>query len=111
MNWLTNAKTVITGLVAVIGGLIALAVYWDGWTVTEAEAGQAHQQIQQKFESYQKQQYRADKADRLDRFQREMDRIDYQLISEDLTPHQREYLTNKRRDIEHKIQCVENDTC
>jgi hypothetical protein len=101
----------ITAVVAIIAALAALAVYWDGWTVSEVEAAQEHEKITQRFESYQAQQYRADKADRIDRFQREIDRIDFQQISDELTERQREYLTNKRRDIERKMTCVEKDDC
>ena len=106
----TKAKA-WAGVVTSLAAVVAICVASYGHFMTDAEAADQHQQIVQKQESYQAQQYRADKADRLDRFQREMDRIDFNLISDELTERQREYLTNKRRDIERKMSCVEKDDC
>jgi len=106
----TKAKA-WAGVVTSVAAVVAICVASYGHFMTDAEAADQHQQIVQEQESYRAQQYRADKADRLDRFQREIDRIDFQLISDDLPDRQREYLTNKRHDIERKMACVEKDDC
>ena len=106
----TTVKTIAGG---VTGAVAILGVVYTGYAhfTTDAEASEAHGQITEELHDYQEQQFKADKADRLDRFQREIDRIDYELISESLTAQQREYLKRKRHDIERKMECVEGGKC
>ena len=108
-----NFKELITDIKILSSTLAAIAMITGfGYAVyghfhTDAEAA-VHVLA---FEDYQKAQYQADKFDRLDRVQREIDRIDFQLISEDLTSRQREYLESKRRDLEKKMECIRRDEC
>ena len=111
LDKLNQVKGALTAVVAIIAATIALWAYWDRWFVSEAEAGEEHAKIQNQFESYQQQQYRAHKSDRLDRFKREINRIDYQLLSQQISAQQREYLQNQRKDVMRKIDCVEKDEC
>ena len=80
---------------------------WVSYLHTDAEA-QVHIQ---EYEGYKVQQYAADKFDRIDRVEREIARIDFQLLSEDLSPKEREFLKNKRLDLMAKIQCIREDKC
>lgn len=90
-------------LVAVVTTLLV----WASYLHTDAEA---FVHIQD-FESYQEQQFKADKFDRVDRVQREIDRIDFQLLEETLSETKRDYLKNKRNDLVNKITCIQNDSC
>ena len=49
--------------------------------------------------------------DRIDRHQREIDRIEYQLISEELTDKQRDYLLSKKQELRDLIKCIREDKC
>jgi hypothetical protein len=80
---------------------------WVSYLHTDAEAA-VHVAD---FQDYQAQQLKSDKYDRVDRIQREIDRIDYQLLDVDLPQHKREYLTHKRTDLVEKIACIREDNC
>ena len=105
-DFLTDIKAVtstVAGLAVVVGILWAMYSHF----YTDAEAAEHIKE----FEGYQQQQYAADKFDRVDRVQREIDRIDYQLLDIDLPQHKREYLMNKRADLVKKIECIRRDEC
>jgi hypothetical protein len=90
-------------VVAVAGTIFV----WIGYLHTDAEA-MVHVED---FENYQEQQLKSDKFDRIDRIQREIDRIDYQLLEVELPQHKRDYLTHKREDLVEKTKCIRADTC
>ena len=87
---------------------------WGGLLHTDAEA-QVHVDD---FVDYQTRQlaadersYKSDIRDRADRVQREIDRLDYQLLDENLARNKRTYLTNKRTDMVNNIACIRDETC
>ncbi len=96
-----------TGAFLSLVAAVAIVYGWTSMLHTDAEA-QVHKD---EFLNYQKQQYRADKADRVDRVQREIDRIDFQLLTDDLPLKKAEYLKNKRADLKAKIECIQKDEC
>lgn len=104
MKLLTDVKAVL-GMIAAVGtaGAVLIAVY--SHFHTDAEAAQHVKD----FENYQKQQYLADKQDRIDRHKREVNRIEYQLLSEDLSPKQIEYLNSKKTEMRDLIKCIRED--
>ena len=63
------------------------------------------------FVDYKSLQYKADKFDRVDRVQREIDRIDYELLTTELSQKQKDYLKTKRGDLVKKIECIQKDEC
>ena len=97
--WVTTFITVVAGFTIVYN--------WVGLLHTDVEAA-VHVDD---FVGYQEQQLQSDKQDRVDRVKREIDRIDYDLLSEDLSARQREYLENKRRDLAKQIECIRRDEC
>ena len=99
------------GVVTSLAAVVAICVASYGHFMTDAEAADQHQQIVQEQESYRAQIYRADKQDRIDRHTREINRIEYQLISEDLTERQRDYLIGKRTELYSLIDCIRKDLC
>jgi hypothetical protein len=104
--FLADLKTIagtIVGLAAAVAVLFAVYSHFH----TDAEAAEHVE----KFESYQAQQYAADKFDRVDRVEREIDRIDYDLLSDELTLKQIDYLKFKREDLKDKIKCIQEDNC
>ena len=90
-------------LVAVSGVLFA----WGSLLQTDAEA----QEHVNDFHSYQQQQINSDKNDRVDRVQEQIRRIDFQLLSKELTDVEREYLKNQRQDLKDKEKCIQDNTC
>ena len=90
-------------LVAVSGVLFA----WGSLLQTDAEA----QEHVNDFHSYQQQQLTSDKNDRVDRVQEQIRRIDFQLLSNELTDVEREYLKNQRQDLKDKEKCIQDNTC
>jgi hypothetical protein len=100
---ITGWTSMITGIAAVLVILFAAYSHFQ----TDAEAAQHND----KFESYQEQQFVSDKFDRVDRVEREIARIDYQLISDDLTLKQIDYLKFKRADLKDKIKCIQEENC
>jgi hypothetical protein len=102
----TLVKTIAGTFITVVAAL-AIVWGWGGLLQTDAEA----QEHKDDFNSYQMQQFKSDKYDRADRIQREIDRIDYQLLSADLSSEQRQYLNNKRADLVDKIKCIQRDEC
>jgi hypothetical protein len=101
-----SIKAWATAFVA-LAAVFALAWGWIGYLHTDAEA----QEHVEDFQDYQMQQFKSDKYDRADRIQREIDRIDFQLLSDDLLPRERNYLENKRADLVNKIVCIQRDEC
>ena len=97
----------ITGTIIGIGAASVMLYGVYGHFHTDAEAAQHNE----KFESYQEQQLKSDKHDRVDRVQREIDRIDFQLLEVNLPQHKRDYLTHKRKDLTDKIACIQEDNC
>ena len=87
--------------------IVTTVIIWVSYLQTDAEAA-VHVRA---FVDYQEQQYKSDKYDRVDRIVREIDRIDYQLLDEELSDVKRRYLENKRDDLEAKIECIRADTC
>ena len=90
-------------LVAVVTTLLV----WASYLHTDAEA---FVHIQD-FESYQEQQLKSDKFDRVDRVEREIVRLDYQLLDTELAKEKRDYLTRTRADLVEKIKCIRDGTC
>jgi hypothetical protein len=102
----TLVKAITTTFVAVVAAL-AILWGWGGMLQTDAEA----QEHVDDFVDYQKQQFKASKYDRVDRVQREIDRIDFQLLTDDLPAKKIKYLDKKRADSEKKIICIQRDEC
>jgi hypothetical protein len=97
----------LAGTIVGIGMACVMLYAVYGHFHTDAEAAQHNE----KFESYQEQQYAADKFDRVDRVEREIDRIDYDLLSDELTLKQIDYLKFKREDLKDKIKCIQEENC
>ena len=98
-TWISTFLTVVAG-----AGVIWA---WTSLLHTDAEAA-IHVAV---FESSQEAQYDSRKNDRIDRQQREIDRIDYQLLDTELISTKREYLRRKRAELVAKIACIRADTC
>ena len=113
MKWQEIPK-VAQWIVVVIGAVVALSTTcWAAYShfQTDIEANASHAAIRSVVAQNQQHQLDVFKQDRVDRHQREIDRIEYQLISEDLTPEQREYLTSKREELRELIKCIRLDNC
>jgi hypothetical protein len=102
----TLVKAVATTFIALVAAL-AIIWGWGGLLQTDAEA----QEHKDDFVDYQQQQFKASKYDRVDRVQREMDRIDFQLLTDDLPQKKVKYLEKKRADSVDKIKCIQRDEC
>lgn len=95
------------GIITGVAG--ALVVLYGGYSHFHTDA-EASQHIKE-FRDYQELQYQADKNDRVDRHQREINRIEYQLLSDDLSAKEREYLASKKEELRDLIKCIREDTC
>jgi hypothetical protein len=111
---LSRAQKVLTGIAASLAAVVAIAGFVAaGYShfMTDVEAQEQHQEITDDFQDYQKQQYVADKQDRLDRVQREVDRLEYDLLDAELTVEQREYKKRLINRQEAKTVCIQEDKC
>ena len=91
-----------------IGGFVAAAY---GHFQTDAEALFTHDAI--RLDVAQKEQNQLDvyKQSRIDRHQREIDRIEFQLLSDDLTGKQVAYLNRKVSELVQLIACIRRNEC
>lgn len=109
----------LLGSFSVIGGT-AWAAYSHFHTDAEAAAG--YNKIKQEYSTmvaevagdlaqYQEKTYTQFKNDRIDRHQREINRIEYQLLDPGLTPQQREYLLRRIQELRETIACIRRGEC
>lgn len=98
---------VVTGTFVSVAAAGALIYGWVGYLHTDAEASEHVKE----FYQYQEQQYKSDKYERIDRVDEKIAEIDFQLLSDDLTERERQYLINKRTDLVAKISCIRSDEC
>ena len=113
MKWSELSKKVQT-LAIITGSVTALAATAYGaysHFQTDAEANASHSAIRTVVAQNQQQQIDVFKEDRLDRHQREISRIEYQLLSDELTDKQREYLKRKIEELRELIKCIRQDKC
>jgi len=111
---LSRVQKVLTGIAASVVAVVTLAgfiVAAYSHFMTDAEAAEQHSEITDSVESYQAQQYRADKQDRVDRINREINRLEYDLLDTEMTTQQREYKKRLIGRQEKKIECIQADQC
>jgi hypothetical protein len=109
MNWqsmLEHWKRItaaVTGTVAVI--VILFGIYSHFHTDLEAAEHVAE------FTDYKVKQFEAFKLDRIDRHQREVDRIEFRLLSDELSEKERAYLVRKIQQLQDQIKCIREEKC
>lgn len=113
MKWSDLSKTVqalsaTVGAIIVIGGAV-IASYTHFQTASAAE--KQHKDIYEEIDKNQKAQMARFKNDRVDRHTREIKRLEYKLLSEELTDKQMDYIRMQIKELNATIQCIREEKC
>lgn len=92
------------------GAWISVAAAYEHFQ-TDAEAEAAMNGIENEFHSYQQQKFDSDKAQRIDGVEERVSDIEYQLLSERLSPEQREFLNGQMDQLLDTKKCIQADDC